>query len=165
GLEYYHSLGISHQDLSGTNCRCSYGGDILPPRGTPFYKPHHIRFGFIDFSSSTYASGGSGAEKTSRRVLGRSATRPYDAPELSDDVPYDPFAVDVYACGAWLTEMLRSYQHVSPIPNLVRFIFPGFLKFLRRLISAQPELRPTANRVRSAGRATPGACGDSRSFG
>jgi hypothetical protein len=53
-----------------------------------------VKYYFIDYGISSYFPPGSRREL----VLGI-AGRDQDVPELSDDVPYDPFKVDIFTIG------------------------------------------------------------------
>lgn len=66
-------------------------GDAIPIRRS---DAKNIKYFFIDFSLASFSEDG----KEPRRVVGRVGEDTL-APELSDDVPYDPFPVDVYILG------------------------------------------------------------------
>jgi len=53
-----------------------------------------VKYYFVDFGISSYFPSGS----QTRLVLG-TAGRDQDVPELSDEVPYDPFKVDIFTIG------------------------------------------------------------------
>ena len=53
-----------------------------------------VRYCFIDYGISSYFPPGS----QERLVLGTEG-RDQDVPELSDEVPYDPFKVDIFTIG------------------------------------------------------------------
>ena len=71
--------------------------DFLTP--APFIprRDAGVKYYFIDYGISSHFPPGS----RSRLVVGRDG-RDQDVPELSDDVPYDPFKVDVYTIGSVL---------------------------------------------------------------
>lgn len=64
-----------------------------------------VKYYFVDYGISSYFPTGSGP----RLVLGRDG-RDQDVPELSDEVPYDPFKVDIFTIGGVLR---REFCNVS----------------------------------------------------
>lgn len=70
---------------------CSAPAPFIPRRDAG------VKYYFIDYGISSHFSPGS----RPRLVTGRDG-RDQDVPELSDDVPYDPFKVDVYTIGSVL---------------------------------------------------------------
>ena len=53
-----------------------------------------VKYYFVDYGISSYFPSGSQA----KLVVGTEG-RDQDVPELSDDVPYDPFKVDIFTIG------------------------------------------------------------------
>lgn len=53
-----------------------------------------VKYYFVDFGISSYFP----SESQSRLVFGTTG-RDQDVPELSDEVPYDPFKVDIFTIG------------------------------------------------------------------
>lgn len=66
-----------------------------------------LRYYYLDFGISSYFSPGS---DKSRLVLGIDGHE-RQVPELSYDVPYDPFKVDVFILGCLLEEELHLVRH------------------------------------------------------
>lgn len=74
-----------------------------------------VKYYFVDYGISSYFPPGSQYQP----VLGTRG-RDQDVPELSDDVPYDPFKVDIFTIGNVLR---REYLNVGPhSPRAHRFI-------------------------------------------
>ena len=61
-----------------------------------------VKYYFIDYGISSYFPSGS----QERLVLGTDG-RDQDVPELSDDVPYDPFKVDIFSIGNVFRQSFR----------------------------------------------------------
>jgi hypothetical protein len=71
-----------------------------------------VKYYFVDYGISSYFPAGSRREL----VLGV-AGRDQDVPELSNNVPYDPFKVDIFTVG---NVLLREFQTVgSHSPRLI----------------------------------------------
>ncbi len=68
-----------------------------------------VRYWFVDYGISSYFPAGSQREP----VLGI-AGRDQDVPELSNDVPYDPFKVDIFTIGNVLRGELQAVGFHSP---------------------------------------------------
>ncbi|KAH8100828.1 kinase-like domain-containing protein [Cristinia sonorae] len=143
GLSFLHSQGVAHRDCWTTNIMMD--GQELYPEGhhpirlnwTPDYSRnarvlrrsgHPVKYYFIDFGMSSYFEVGQ-----SPYVVGAKGAD-QDPPELSDEVPYNAFMLDVFVLGhAYEVDLLQQFSN---------------LDFLQPLISAmmdtQPERRPTA---------------------
>ena len=67
--------------------------DLLPYKSR---AQSNVRYYFIDFGISTRVTG-----PGPYLVTGQNGRDP-SAPELSDDVPYDPFKVDIFVLGNFL---------------------------------------------------------------
>lgn len=80
-----------------------------------------VRYLYVDYGISSYFSP-KGTE--ARDVVGLDG-RDRDVPELSADVPYDPFKVDVFLIGSMLKQEVylvsviscRYYNDVLPVPR------------------------------------------------
>ncbi|KAH9003433.1 kinase-like domain-containing protein [Lactarius hatsudake] len=109
GLVFMHSKGVAHRDCSPKNIMMDatnmYPRGFHPVRGRylPDLSAHApviprsdvgVKYYFVDYGISSYFSPGSQA----RLVLGLEG-RDQDVPELSDEVPYDPFKVDIFTIG------------------------------------------------------------------
>lgn len=68
--------------------------DILTPAPVIPRRDVGVKYYFVDYGISSYFPTGS----EPRLVLGRDG-RDQDVPELSDEVPYDPFKVDIFTIG------------------------------------------------------------------
>ena len=68
-----------------------------------------VKYYFVDYGISSHFPTGSEAHL----VLGRDG-RDQDVPELSDEVPYDPFKVDIFTIGNVLR---REFCNVSFCPS------------------------------------------------
>jgi hypothetical protein len=85
-----------------------------------------VKYYFVDYGISSYFPPG---ESQTHSVVG-SAGRDQDVPELSDEVPYDPFKVDIFTIG---NVFFRNFYDVSSnvfwlksslnsCPDLLQFI-------------------------------------------
>lgn len=119
--------------------------DVLTPAPVIPRRDVGVRYYFVDYGISSYFP--TGAEP--RLVLGRDG-RDQDVPELSDEVPYDPFKVDIFTIGNVLRLELCN---VSLCPSVTsRFLTSSqnytnldFLKPLIRYMSRpDPSRRPSA---------------------
>lgn len=68
--------------------------DILSPAPYIPRRDVGVKYYFVDYGISSYFP----TESEPRLVLGRDG-RDQDVPELSDEVPYDPFKVDIFTIG------------------------------------------------------------------
>jgi hypothetical protein len=68
-----------------------------------------VKYYFVDYGISSYFPAGSQREL----VLGI-AGRDQDVPELSNDVPYDPFKVDIFTIGNVLRGEIQAVSMFSP---------------------------------------------------
>ncbi|EJD41432.1 kinase-like protein [Auricularia subglabra TFB-10046 SS5] len=144
GLAFLHEHRVAHRDCTNRNILqdvrpafrkvphpqgnyMTYDNETLPsPVARCRCKPS-IRYYFIDFGISSKFEGDGGHLVTG--ILGRDPT----APELSPDVPYDPFKLDVYILGNFfMQEYLEKYSNLA-------FLRP----LLRRMTRPTPESRPT----------------------
>lgn len=83
---------------------------------TPLTRADHpVRYYYIDFGLSTHFAPG-----TSSYVVG-DIGRDTDVPELSDDVPYDPFKVDIFSLGNVYFKELDQVclQHLCALASLM----------------------------------------------
>jgi hypothetical protein len=76
-----------------------------------------VKYYFVDYGISSYFPPGSRREL----VLGI-AGRDRDVPELSYDVPYDPFKVDIFTIGNVLRGEFQAVSLQSPADILVSFL-------------------------------------------
>lgn len=180
GLEFIHDHDVAHRLASSqsrfplflTNAKyrdCAYknimmDADVLFPNG---YHPvvttreplndvgtkilpraaGKIRYYYIDFGIASHLPQG----RTPRLVLGRDGLD-QSVPELSFEVPYDPFKVDVFIIGNLLKETFLEVNpymrlHVNSLTSLCQKY--SNVEFLRMLATAmtrqQPQERPTAS--------------------
>lgn len=145
GLAFIHAHDVAHRDVAETNILMD--ADVLYPHGfhpaatdklpdairnawpyTRFSAPSSVRYYFADFGLSVRIP-----PEAPRLVTGYiGADR--DAPELSDDVPYDPFKVDIYVLG----NVFR--HHISEKYFRVEFLGP----LIAAMTHKDPQARPTA---------------------
>ena len=80
-----------------------------------------VKYYFIDYGISSYFP-----EGTERQFVLGLAGRDHDVPELSNEVPYDPFKVDIFTIGSVLRHELVAVRSgslfqvdisVSPVPR------------------------------------------------
>jgi hypothetical protein len=76
-----------------------------------------VQYYFVDYGISSYFPPGSRREL----VLGI-AGRDQDVPELSNDVPYDPFKVDIFTIGNVLRGEFQAVRFHSPADILVSLL-------------------------------------------
>ena len=76
-----------------------------------------VKYYFVDYGISSYFPAGSNREP----VLGI-AGRDQDVPELSDDVPYDPFKVDIFTIGNVIRGELQAVGSHPSVDTLVSFL-------------------------------------------
>ena len=93
---------------------CSAPAPFIPRRDAG------VKYHFIDYGVSSHFPPGS----WHRLVVGRDG-RDQDIPELSDDVPYDPFKVDVYTIGSVLH---HEFCDVSIHPSLSHKLSNSYLE-------------------------------------
>jgi len=133
GLVFMHSHGVAHRDCSLKNIMMDAGRmfprgfhpvkdlllhDILSP--APFIPRRDVgvKYYFVDYGISSYFPTGS----EPRLVLGRDG-RDQDVPELSDEVPYDPFKVDIFTIGNVLgLEYCNIYTNLDFLKPLVGYM-------------------------------------------
>ena len=78
-----------------------------------------VKYYFVDYGISSYFPAGSEREL----VLGI-AGRDQDVPELSNNVPYDPFKVDIFTTGnVLLRGVLQAVGSHSSVDILVSFLY------------------------------------------
>ncbi|KAH9946933.1 kinase-like domain-containing protein [Amylocystis lapponica] len=143
GLCFLHSQGVAHRDCASANIMMD--GRPLFPQGhhpvcldisqdgvhmlSPLSRTDHpVRYYFIDFGISSQFQKGE-----SSLVVGRKG-RDKEVPELSSEIPYDAFKVDIFILGnLYKKELLEKYRGLE------------FLEPLVRVMTAQdPAKRPTA---------------------
>ncbi|KAI0077232.1 hypothetical protein K474DRAFT_1675023 [Panus rudis PR-1116 ss-1] len=143
GLVFIHRQGVAHRDPAAANIMMD-GGPLYPKGHHPvrmdytpdalFDAPHYsrterpVKYSFIDFGISSRFKPGQ-----PRAVVGTKG-RDKSPPEMSDDIPYDPFPLDVFVLGhLYYEEFIEKYYDFD---------------FLRPLTMAmthpQPDRRPTS---------------------
>ena len=119
--------------------------DVLTPAPIIPRRDVEVKYYFVDYGISSYFPAGS----ESHMVLGRDG-RDQDVPELSDEVPYDPFKVDIFTIG---NVFRREFCNVSFCPsgsscflthsqNYANFDFLEPL--IRSMSRPDPSRRPSA---------------------
>src|SRR5579863_7166255 len=79
--------------------------DIMTPAPTIPRLDVGVKYYFVDYGISSYFPPG-----TQRQLVDGKLGRDQDVPELSNDVPYDPFKVDIFTIGNVLR---REYLNVG----------------------------------------------------
>jgi hypothetical protein len=92
--------------------------DILTPAPVIPRRDVGVRYYFVDYGISSYFATGS----EPRLVLGRDG-RDQDVPELSDEVPYDPFKVDIFTIGNVLRLELCNVSFCPSVSKSLSHIF------------------------------------------
>ncbi|KAH8976706.1 hypothetical protein EDB92DRAFT_1925710 [Lactarius akahatsu] len=145
GLAFMHSRGVAHRDTSLKNilmdasqmfpCGFHPVRDSFLPHdlSTPAPMIHRVnvevKYYFVDYGISSYFP-----EGTERQLVIGLAGRDRDVPELSDEVPYDPFKVDIFTIG----NVLRR-EFVAKYSNL------GFFKpLIKAMMQSDSSRRPSA---------------------
>ncbi|KDQ20061.1 hypothetical protein BOTBODRAFT_51419 [Botryobasidium botryosum FD-172 SS1] len=146
GLAFMHEHSVAHRDCARGNIMMD-ATDLYPdgfhpqerdlaPDGTHDAKMRdrtaapQPRYYIIDFDLSTWFRDGDG--NSDRLVTGKLG-QDSSAPELSDDVPYDPFKVDVYTLGNVFRERLLSKHKLEVMGPLVDW-----------MVEEDPARRPSA---------------------
>ncbi|KAI0676775.1 kinase-like domain-containing protein [Trametes maxima] len=142
GLAFMHQHGVAHRDCAYPNVMMD--ASALYPQGFhPVYQEFSpniatyapvlprssvpITYYLVDFGISTRFS----VDEPVRLVLGKDGIED-TVPELSDDVPYDPFKTDVYIAGALFREIfLNKFSNVGMIAPLVAW-----------MTAPDPKMRP-----------------------
>ncbi|KAI0088679.1 hypothetical protein BDY19DRAFT_949200 [Irpex rosettiformis] len=145
GIVYMHAQGVAHRDCSIRNILVDADAlfpksfhpirlEMLPDGRTPVLRLSRssapVTYYFADYGISSYFDP---KTEQDRKVVGVSGID-QDVPELSLDVPYDPFKVDVFLIGNLLKqEVYMKFKNV------------GFLEPLFRAMTAtDPAARPDA---------------------
>jgi hypothetical protein len=115
--------------------------DISNP--APIIPRRHagVKYYFIDYGISSYFPEGGSQD---HQVLGL-AGRDQDVPELSDEVPYDPFKVDIFTIGnAFFRKFCNvSFSSLRLKSCLTRTQDYSNLRFFRPLAVSMTQLDPT----------------------
>ncbi|KAL6300710.1 kinase-like domain-containing protein [Sparassis latifolia] len=130
GLTFIHSQSVAHRDCAAANIMM----DAAPlyPQGhhpvrrlassdsiyllSPLSRTDHpVRYYFIDFGISSMFE-----EGQSPYVVGRKG-RDKELPELSDDVPYDAYKVDIFILGnLYKKDFLQKYHGLEFLEPLIK---------------------------------------------
>jgi hypothetical protein len=94
-----------------------YLDDIKTPAPIISRSEAGVKYYYVDYGISSYFPPGSRREL----VLGI-AGRDQDVPELSNNVPYDPFKVDIFTIGNVLRGEFQAVSFHSPADVLVSFL-------------------------------------------
>ena len=122
--------------------------DLRTPAPTIPRRDVGVKYYFVDYGISSYFPTGS----EPHLVLGRDG-RDQDVPELSDEVPYDPFKVDIFTIGNVLRSEFCNVSISSSDSShfLTHSQLHTNLGFLESLVISMS--RPDPNRRPSAGEA------------
>jgi len=144
GLVFMHESGVAHRDCALPNVMMD--ASAMYPKGFhPTLSSHladgftpapviprtqaRVRYYFIDYGISSYFPPGQ-----PRGLVTGTLGRDQDVPELSDTVPYDPFAVDIFIIG----NLFR--QHFDTKYTNVEFMKP----IIEAATQRDPARRPKA---------------------
>ncbi|KAI0049902.1 hypothetical protein FA95DRAFT_755910 [Auriscalpium vulgare] len=147
GLVYMHEQGVAHRDCvfknMGMDSKAMYPNghhpvwdDWTPTKSGLAKRLPRLdvgtRYYFIDYGISSCFPPG-----TPRTLVTGDLGRDQQVPELSDDVPYDPFKVDIFIIGnALRREIYDLYSNIG-------FLAP----FIDQMTRAEPSGRPTAEQM------------------
>ncbi|KAI0669473.1 kinase-like domain-containing protein [Trametes maxima] len=146
GLVFMHKHGVAHRDVAVANImmdakplypnghhpiRLGYTPDAMYPVSSLSRADRGVRYFYIDFGLSSQFP--KGASSLVIGDVGRNAR----VPELSDDVPYDAFKVDIFALGDLYSKEFE--QKYSNMEFLLPLIEPMTLQ--------RPDDRPTAQQA------------------
>ncbi|KAJ8502134.1 hypothetical protein ONZ51_g223 [Trametes cubensis] len=145
GLAFIHEQGVAHRDCAYRNLMMD--ADALFPQGfhpmsdmclpdqisTPTLvlsrRDTPVKYYFVDFGISTQF----GPNDTNRLVTGLDGLD-QEVPELSDDVPYDPFKVDIFILGNVFSRLFyEKYSNLDVLSPL-----------LHEMLNPNPAERPSA---------------------
>ncbi|KII88218.1 hypothetical protein PLICRDRAFT_110998 [Plicaturopsis crispa FD-325 SS-3] len=144
GLNFIHDQNVAHRDCAAKNIMMDAGP--LYPRGfhpmrrrfsrdamhelTPLSRiDHPVRYYFTDFGLSTRF-----APNQPHLVVGAKG-RDKEVPELSRDIPYNPFKVDIFILGnLYRMSFIEKYQDLD-------FLFP----LVHVMTQLDPNRRPSAS--------------------
>ncbi|KAI0041908.1 hypothetical protein FA95DRAFT_1564896 [Auriscalpium vulgare] len=147
GLAYMHEQGVAHRDCAfrnmGMDARAMYPEGFHPVHDT--WTPTKsgqakrlsrlevgVKYYFIDYGISSYYPSG-----TQRTLVTGDLGRDREVPELSKDIPYDPFKVDIFIIGnALRQEFYNLYSNLG-------FLAP----FIAQMTRTEPSTRPTAEQM------------------
>ncbi|TDL17193.1 hypothetical protein BD410DRAFT_581799 [Rickenella mellea] len=147
GISFIHEHGVAHRDCYYLNIMLD-ATSMYPDGFHPMFQvasrgfkgnrsaryvqrsdARSVKYYFIDFGlSSSFQD-----HSQTRLVTGRDCQLK-DVPELSNDIPYDPFPVDIFLLGHLYNEFL-----ISKYPNL-QFLLPLASSMTRE----NPKSRPSA---------------------
>ncbi|THG96233.1 hypothetical protein EW026_g5568 [Hermanssonia centrifuga] len=143
GLVFMHEQQVAHRDCSEKNIMMD--ADSLFPKGYHPVQSHHlpdasalapqlwrakghIKYYYVDFGISVHLP------TDSPKLVVGGYGRDQDVPELSFDVPYDPFKVDIFILGnMFKREIYNNYSNVD-------FLLP----FINVMTQNDPKARPDA---------------------
>ncbi|KZT72363.1 hypothetical protein DAEQUDRAFT_32581 [Daedalea quercina L-15889] len=129
GIQFLHHQRVAHRDCAAANIMMD-GRPLYPQGHHPVRREysldavyelvpltrldHPVRYYFIDFGISSVFSMG-----TPSLVVGRKG-RDKEVPELSDDVPYDAFKVDIFILGnLYRTDFVEKYHGLKLLEPLI----------------------------------------------
>ncbi|KAI9428515.1 hypothetical protein H4582DRAFT_676776 [Lactarius indigo] len=155
GLAFMHSRGVAHRESSLKNILMD--ATRMFPRGfhpvRDAFLPHDIstpapvlprvdvgvKYYFVDYRTSSYFP-----EGTEPQLVLGFARRDQDVPELSDEVPYDPFKVDIFTIGNVLgREFVDNYSNLG-----------FFIPLIEAMTQSDPSRRPSAEHALQQWRTT-----------
>ncbi|KAH7887371.1 kinase-like domain-containing protein [Phlebopus sp. FC_14] len=152
GLTFMHQHNVAHRDCSGQNIMMEAHGlypngwhpmaPALSRDGRVFITPHknrcdvNIQYIFVDFGLSTRFAPGE-----PHLVVGAKGAAP--APELSLEIPYNPFKLDVYLLGKVFQEHICENSHSSSIVQAYDDV-PFLEPLVKDMTAFNPNDRPTA---------------------
>lgn len=146
GLEFMHELNLAHRDCTPPNIMME-GSELFSeePHPSPFHsrvsqdgqravrplsrKNASVRYYYIDYGISSLFP-----NNESRRFVVGIDGRERDVPELSAEVPYDPFKTDVCILGRFFQKQIIPTSEYLAI----------FSSVIDRMTAHEPEARITA---------------------
>ncbi|KAH9918119.1 uncharacterized protein B0H18DRAFT_680318 [Fomitopsis serialis] len=150
GLIFMHECGVAHRDCTYKNLMMDASAmypqgshpinDVFLPDARTIARPLPrtsvpMRYYFVDYGLSVHIH----PDAPSKLVLGVLG-RDQEVPELSDEVPYDPFAVDIFIVGNLFRHMFfEQYSNVD-------FLVPLFEAMIQHDAVARPNAKEARQR-------------------
>ncbi|TDL17202.1 hypothetical protein BD410DRAFT_730347 [Rickenella mellea] len=131
GISFMHENGVAHRDCYYLNIMLD--ANSMYPDGFHPINARSVKYYFIDFGLSS-----SFQDNHEPRLVTGMDSQLNDVPELSNEIPYDPFPVDIFLLGHLYHEFL-----ISKYSNL-HFLLP----LANSMTKENPTSRPSSEALR-----------------